>query len=480
MKYIDNDMDDLFYKAGQEYPLNADNPNWDAVQKALLEQQTSAPPAATTKKNISRYYPLLLLLIPLMYIWFVNDNGNEHPNRLKVKQETGIDHLTNTSPKVSKVSPNIPNKSSDINRPSPNIQNASPIVSNASSNASKSSPKITNKKLVGKPFIGRSASNNSQREARKVEYRNPTNSKTYIGKNLVAQKQMNKKVSVLIKNRQKKASGKNKSEISALQNVLATSHEQKGETKDTPEENISGLSNFPPLNLFDDFTRVPFAVTSSPSIKNYDQPSNAPVAKTNAVKKSGRFYYELFVGPDVSTIKFQDVKNAGYTTGLLFGYRLNNKWSVLAGATWATKKYYTEGKYFDKVAAGFRAYENIEYLQGGCNMFEFPIGARYESRPGRNSFFATGMVVSSVMKKESYSYKAWGNSGAYPGFKTYDNSGKFLFSNFQFSAGYKYQLFKGINLFIEPYLQMPLRKMGIGKIPITSAGVHFGLMHDIK
>src|SRR4051812_40351438 len=91
MKYIDNDMDDLFNKAGHEYPLNTDKQNWDAVQKALLEQQSSIPPQIT-KKTISRYYPLLLLLIPLMYIWFVNDTDNVHPkNQLTTSQNPAHD-----------------------------------------------------------------------------------------------------------------------------------------------------------------------------------------------------------------------------------------------------------------------------------------------------------------------------------------------------------------------------------------------------
>src|SRR5688572_12050589 len=66
MKF-ENDMDDLFNKAGQDYPLKTTPDKWDAVSAALHGKDGA--PVTANKNNLSRYSPLLLLLllIPLFF-----------------------------------------------------------------------------------------------------------------------------------------------------------------------------------------------------------------------------------------------------------------------------------------------------------------------------------------------------------------------------------------------------------------------------
>ena len=53
MRYFDNDMDDLFNKAGKDYPLNTGKKDWNAVQQKLAGEEET-PPAANSK-NYKRY-----------------------------------------------------------------------------------------------------------------------------------------------------------------------------------------------------------------------------------------------------------------------------------------------------------------------------------------------------------------------------------------------------------------------------------------
>ena len=42
MKFYDDDMDELFNKAGRDYPLKTDPKNWDAVRSALHPEDGTA------------------------------------------------------------------------------------------------------------------------------------------------------------------------------------------------------------------------------------------------------------------------------------------------------------------------------------------------------------------------------------------------------------------------------------------------------
>ena len=54
MKFFDDDMDELFNKAGRQYPLKTEPKNWEAVRGALLPEQ-GVTGAAQKKRNWKRF-----------------------------------------------------------------------------------------------------------------------------------------------------------------------------------------------------------------------------------------------------------------------------------------------------------------------------------------------------------------------------------------------------------------------------------------
>ncbi len=62
MQYLDNDMDELFNKAGNDYPLRTDVPDFDGILGKLNPAVNAAP-----KRNYRKYL-LLLLLLPIGYL----------------------------------------------------------------------------------------------------------------------------------------------------------------------------------------------------------------------------------------------------------------------------------------------------------------------------------------------------------------------------------------------------------------------------
>src|SRR5580704_2431650 len=69
MEHLENDMDHLFQKAGELYPLKTSGSDWDAVTGKLNEEgfgDPSAVPGMNTRaRRNKRSWLLLLLLIPI-------------------------------------------------------------------------------------------------------------------------------------------------------------------------------------------------------------------------------------------------------------------------------------------------------------------------------------------------------------------------------------------------------------------------------
>lgn len=412
MQYIDNDMDELFNKAGNDYPLKTGNGDWDAVLGKLQQPPAPAAPPGSTS-NRKYYWLLLLLLLPLSYL--IYNTGDNTP---------GIkDKITNTNT-PNKISPKTGNNISENN--TPGIQGTEQEEIN---NITVTKKLHGNKNLTTK--INYPVINNSNKNSRLL-------SPTVLSGKL---------------------RGENNQEIYNHMEILPGTREL----------------TFPIMPVA--YSLSPYIITPPP-FPGISSPATAP-KKPKQLKRPG-FYGGLVLGPDLSTVKYQEIKNTGFSVGLLAGYQFNYRWAVEAGVLYNRKKYYTDGKYFDKTGANIPSYVNLDYLDGACEMFEVPITVRYNFSRKENTFFATAGATTYFMNKEDYEYGAWAGGSWYQGYKTYKNSGNRIFSNLQFSAGYNYKFSKKLSLRIEPYIKVPVSKIGIGNLPITSTGIYFGIMRNIK
>lgn len=207
-----------------------------------------------------------------------------------------------------------------------------------------------------------------------------------------------------------------------------------------------------------------------------DTSSAASFQKNTFQKKvPAKFYVGAFVAPDVTFIKFQRTNGVGASFGLTGGYQLNKNLSIETGISLDTKKYYTNGEYFDK--SNIPNFYNGELLSvnGNCNMFEVPVNIRYKFSSNSNSNFTAAIGTSSYfMTKESYNYSmlAWGQpvQGSY----TSHPSSKNLFAVINLSAGYE-KKFSNISLLIEPYYKVPVKGIGTGNLYMSSTGINLGI-----
>jgi hypothetical protein len=456
MKYFDNDMDELFNKAGQDYPLNTNKKDWDAVLKTIQSGQSPIAKKSIFNRYL-RFLPiLLLLLVPVVFLV-----------TQRLENKAGKSPVANTTVKKDDANSIEKQPKAAENRTNQPGTNANPVTTSS----------------VKDDTPAKVMSENTQLKTDEVQTLKPENKTETNGDDDL--QQVNKKTLPINLNStndndhlsgnsaaRRKLIDRRKRDDLAIDDLTIGEGERDLLPFFKQPMITFGEHAFDPSLLFNKLT------STDPNVPG--QPGNVKATEKRKDLRRSRFYYGLKVGPDFTSIKGQRIENTGWAAGIILGYQFHPRWSIEMSALWSKKQYYTDGKYFDKTRANIPANVNIYYLDGGCNMVEVPIAVRYLFSKRENSFFATAGLNSYFMKKEDYAYEANAGTGVYEGYRTYKNTGSHFAATLQLTGGYQFKVFNKTNIRIEPYLQLPLQNVGIGRMPITSTGVHFGLIRNIR
>ncbi|GAC1426261.1 MAG: hypothetical protein NVSMB67_28920 [Flavisolibacter sp.] len=425
MQFQNNDIDDIFKKAAENYPLNTSKSNWEKISAALnaASYEVKPKPNNFSKGN----FLLIFLLFTTLGI-------------------TSID---------------------------------SRIIKQGGLPANFAYTKISNTKIVSETYpsnqvlgygaqksvVGRSALSNSKR-LKKIWY-NKFNSGSFL--NRIAYSK-----AAIFKAAPK--TGKDKEvpfEISIQQSKLFDNpSNQVMRFVQPPIENLLHASNIflQPQKMF---------------ITAHDQLQLKSASQQNTAKGSKKFkhvFVGLMVGPDLSNIKFQRVEKAGLDGGIVLGYKFKKRWSFETGIIFSVKNYYTKGEYFNTSKIYLPPNTSIQNASGECRMFELPLLFRFcPAVNAQRSWFGAMGISSYFMKSENYSYRLnsaigypWGNRQW-----SYKNSSKNWFSVVSLSAGFSQYIGRQTTLKIEPYVKLPLEGVGIASLPLMSSGIHLTLTKDL-
>lgn len=455
MQSLNDDMEELYRKAGDEYPLNTNNADWNKVLQGLQHAQDDLTEENKKKKNCR--YLLLLLLLPVGFII-----GRYIGNHNKVAVAT-TDKQVNTSAAPSgKAEPVIA---------VPGI--AGKKTTEVGGKVSRSE-KILDKNGVsdkvdptsGSLFdAGNSSFNRSDNSFNRSDNLSDRSNSKNIEKNNQTFNNTNKATAAInettgkngdIKHPENMASQKT---AAAETNAVNTGHSETGLHADTSANATKETGIQPAGNAVAD---------NKKNIKKDQQTSKR------------KFYYSLVIGPDVSTVKFYRQSKVGYSLGLMLGYNINRKIAIEAGALWDRKNYYTNGDYLDTSKLWLPANSVVSKVDGYCNMIEIPVNIKYNIVTKRNhTWFVSAGLSSYLMKNEAYNITYKRYSQSYTKDYGYKNSSRDWFSIMNISAGYQTMVRKNTHLSIAPYIKLPLRGVGIGKLPITSTGIYVSLSRSV-
>lgn len=202
--------------------------------------------------------------------------------------------------------------------------------------------------------------------------------------------------------------------------------------------------------------------------------SSSPLS--NPRKPRRNFYIGLASGPEFNQIKDQGFEKTGFDAGVIAGYQFTKKLSFESGIFFSRKYYFTEGKYFNMDMPGIK----LLSLQGSCTVLEIPLKLKYGIlNQNKSILFSSAGLSSYIMLKEKNNYLMQVNSTQQTMQASYDERCRYFAATIDVSIGYQHTLGTRTNLRIEPYLQLPLKGIGVGTVPVKSAGVHIGVTRSI-
>jgi hypothetical protein len=466
MEHLENDMDDLFQKAGELYPLKTTGSDWDAVAGKLQNespgdvQDLTGPTAIPTRR---RTWLLLLLLIPVgLDVFYFSGNQNQRlQDAVSVKSLNGAadqNKINTVIPENQPLSAGTgDNSKTDNNKTAAadNNQSVSGKNSNAVNGSMSGTPSAKNKKLFYTTAGGKlSMANNKQ----------------------TSQKQIS---SADDKTKSDLSSGNSNQGLKETEAVIAD--KTAGSSSSSANESVpnAAAAAVPPaMSTLHETAAAKNNTDKTESSKIVSPDSSQAKKKTNTTSKQSKgFYVGLFAGPDVSTVKFQSVKNLGFSVGALIGYRFNNLLSIETGLTWDKKSYYSNGEYYKK--DGGAPLPPTTTLNGSCSMFEIPVDIRFDFATRKNhGLFAKAGLSSYLMTSENYTF----NSNYPPYSRSFKNDTlqNNIFSILQISGGYERVISDKTKIRVEPYVKIPLQGIGRGDMPIASFGIYIGITHSFR
>lgn len=434
MEHLENDMDDLFQKAGELYPLKTSESDWKGMLGKLNEEGLGDEKAVLKMNSgefgTRRRWLLLLLLIPVgigSIIYFSTPRFKNHLSVLQTVSQKA--NSTNADLKATK----------------------NPHGQAALGNANLKTPMHMDQTGLQSGSLRGISAGHSGKTATGMDRQNKA---TRYSSNI-------------------------KNEIIDANLALA---ENSVNSRPGSEETLAEKSLSMSVISRDELLAVdgmPIPSTASKNLNDLLPGANTRKAK-NTLSNKG-LYVGFLGGPDLSAVQFQSVKQLGFSLGATIGYRFNRRFAIETGLLWDKKYYYSNGEYFNKSDINLSPNSSILTVNGNCNMLEIPITLRYDFAYGTNhAFFVKGGVSSYIMNHENYVADV--NTSGWPwNYSFNSNTAKhYFFSIIQLSAGYEHSISERTKMSFEPYIKIPLQGFGIGNMPISSAGFYIGISYSFR
>ncbi len=189
-------------------------------------------------------------------------------------------------------------------------------------------------------------------------------------------------------------------------------------------------------------------------------------------------YLGVVSGPLFDEVKNQGLKKTGFSAGIIAGYQLKKHLSVETGLLFAKKPYFSTGKYFsmDKISNSMPPGMQILSLEGNNFVWELPVRMKYNFlHKDKHNFFSSAGITSYIMTDEKNNYLVSMNGTQQTMISSYKNKSRSLAATLDISAGYEHKLGKSNYFRVEPYVQIPLKGMGVGSMPMISSGLRIGI-----
>jgi hypothetical protein len=238
----------------------------------------------------------------------------------------------------------------------------------------------------------------------------------------------------------------------------------------------AALSNNKPINKKD----IPQAVVSNKQpVAKSEETAAASQSTSELPARSieSRLYFTASVASDANALIGSGTGKVTAMYGIGIGYQVNNRFSIQTGLYGGSKRYSTDAAKGYYLKDGYWRTVNIRNIDADCLIFNVPISVRYNAiRRRAGQWYGIAGISSYFMQKESYDYYYYytGSSTLQHKKEVYGDNNH-LFSVIDLSIGYEHRLSKHLSIQGEPYLKVPMKGVGEGRVHLYSAGLMLGL-----
>jgi len=209
----------------------------------------------------------------------------------------------------------------------------------------------------------------------------------------------------------------------------------------------------------------------SPRIKLINTAEEIAAAASNisAAFREG-LSVRLAYSPDLSTVN-SDFFKIGDNSAFLVEYRFKNRFVVQSGVIKSVKKYSATPTDYKWPEQWGKMPNSLTDIAATCDMLDIPLNLRFDiSQKPNQRLFVTAGTTNYLMLNELYEYGYYGSLGTL--LSSWEGkTGFYAFSVLNFSAGLEKSISRKISLQVEPFIKLPVRDLGFGKVRLTTLGI---------
>ena len=230
-------------------------------------------------------------------------------------------------------------------------------------------------------------------------------------------------------------------------------------------------------------SNINLSYTGSSSTQIISSPSDAAEKKVTKKISMHGFYYGLLLGAEMNTVKNQDMKKVGFDIGFTGGYRFGTRLSIETGILFSQKYYTTSGEYFSlkEIGATMPAATKVMEVRGTSKVLEIPVHLRYDFFNKKDHrYFSSAGFSSYILTKESNQYRTSLNGIESMMYGTYKKNRSYFAASLDLAVGYEKNFGKKNNIRFQPYIQLPVKGIGVGNLHVMSTGVHIAITRSAQ
>ena len=204
-------------------------------------------------------------------------------------------------------------------------------------------------------------------------------------------------------------------------------------------------------------------------------------SKSAEVANQNHFYAGVITDIDFSKVKSTRFEGPAFGVGAFGGYQINKHLFLETGLVIFHKNYHSLGNAFYEKGVAMPSGMVINDLESRTKILEIPVKAGFDFYDRKKiQYFITIGASAYIMMNERNSYNVTMNGAPEKMEGVYLKTNTKIPAVINISTGLKRTTLGSVKIIIEPYLKLPLQGIGVGKLPVTSAGIQIGISKNLK